>query len=87
MKYGLISHALRNWKIYSEQGRYAISNYASEASPTLGCSIEISWDIVCVYVGLSMFVWETHTKLCMPKCVGGITWSKHMHAQSQFWEI
>ena len=39
---------MRNWKIYSEQGRYAISNYASEASPTLGCSIEISWDIVCV---------------------------------------
>ena len=23
----------------------------------------------------------------MPKCVGGITWPKHAHAQSQFWAI
>ena len=48
------------------------SNWPSEASPTLRCSIEISRDIypfVC---------------LRMPKCVGGITWPKHAHAQSQF---
>ena len=44
----------------------------SKASPTLGCLIEISRDIypfVC---------------LRKPKCVGGITWPKHAHAQSQF---
>ena len=46
--------------------------WASEASPTLGCSIEISCDIyiyVCVCHG--------------PKSVGGITWAKRVHAQSQ----
>ena len=43
-------------------------NWASEASPTLGCSIEISRDIymyvcmyVCIYVGRYVFdcLWET----------------------------
>ena len=29
-----------------------MANWASEASPTLGCSIEISRDI-CIYVGMS----------------------------------
>ena len=38
------------------------SNWASEASPTLGCSIEISRDIyicmyVCMYVGMSSIVY------------------------------
>ena len=23
----------------------------------------------------------------MPKCMGGITWPKHAHAQSQFWAV
>ena len=54
----------------------------AKLAPTLGCSIEILRDI-CQYVCL----WETHTKICMPKCVGRITWSKHEHAQSQFWEF
>ena len=50
------------------------SYWASEASPTLGCSIEISRDIyMCV--------------CCGPKSVGGITWAKHAHAQSQYWAI
>ena len=32
-------------------------HWASEASPTLGCSIEISRDIyVCLYVGMSVVV-------------------------------
>ena len=31
---------------------YMRANWASEASPTLGCSIEISRDI-CIYVGMS----------------------------------
>ena len=46
-------------------------NWASEASPTLGCSIEISRDIyicACVCRG--------------PKSAGGITWAKRAHAQS-----
>ena len=30
------------------------NNWASEASPTLGCSIEISRDI-CIYVGVCMY--------------------------------
>ena len=38
--------------------------WASEASPTLGCSIEISRDIyICVHVSV----------LCQINCVGGIT--------------
>ena len=44
--------------------------WASEASTTLGCSIEISRDIMCRFVCLGM-----------PKCVGGITWTKNAHAQ------
>ena len=55
-------------------------NWVSKASLTLGCSIKILRDIylyVAMYVGLS-------TKIRMPKCVGGITWPKHAHAQSQF---
>ena len=43
-------------------------NWASEASPTLGCSIEISRDIyVGMYVGMCMSV------VCQINCVGGIT--------------
>ena len=30
------------------------ANWASEASPTLGCSIEISRDIICRYVGVCL---------------------------------
>ena len=50
-----------------------IGNWASEASPTLGCSIEISRDIymsVCWYVGMSV--------VCQINCVGGITWPTRM---------
>ena len=53
--------------------------WASEASPTLGCSIEISRDIyiyICIYV------------VGQINCVGGITWTKHVHAQSLFfWQL
>ena len=52
----------------------ASHNWASEASPTLGCSIEISGDIY-MYVGMSV--------VSQINCVGGITWTKHAHAQSQ----
>ena len=51
-------------------------NWASEASPTLGCSIEISGDIY-MSVGMSVIV------ICQINCVGGITWTIHEHAQSQ----
>ena len=40
-------------------------NWASEASPTLGCSIEISRDIYIYVVGMSV--------VCQIDCVGGIT--------------
>ena len=52
---------------------YFYPSWESEASPTLGCSIEISRDM-CQFVCLRM-----------PKCVGGITWSKNAHAQ--FWAV
>ena len=39
-------------------------SWASEASPTLGCSIEISRDIY-IYVHVSV--------VCQINCVGGIT--------------
>ena len=53
-------------------------NWASEASPTLGCSIEISRDIY-IYVG--MYVCRG------PKSVGGNTWAKRAHAQGQYWAV
>ena len=43
------------------------SNWASKASPTLGCSIEISRDIYMLSVCRSMSV------VCQINCVGGIT--------------
>ena len=47
--------------------------WASEASPTLGCSIEISRDIyMYIYVGMSV--------VCQINCVSGITWML-----SHFW--
>ena len=53
--------------------------WASEASPTLGCSIEISRDIyMYVYIYMSVCL------VCQINCVGGITWTKHAHAQSLF---
>ena len=57
-------------------GSRKLHYWASEASPTLGCSIEISRDIyvyMCVCRG--------------PKSVGGITWAKHAHAQSHYWAV
>ena len=51
----------------------AFGNWASEASPTLGCSIEISHDIymsVCMSVCMSV--------VCQINCVGGITYATRM---------
>ena len=53
-------------------------NWASEANPTLGCSIEILRDIgmyICMCVCRS------------PKSVGGFTWAKRAHAQSKYWAV
>ena len=56
-------------------------NWASGASPTLGCSIEISRDI-CIYICMSVCL------VCQINCVGRITWTKHAHAQSLFfWQL
>ena len=48
-------------------------NWASEASPTLVCSIEISCDIY-IYMSVCRFVsdclWETHTKKLFAKIRG-----------------
>ena len=53
--------------------------WASEASPTLGCSSVIY--IYNVYM-LSVCL------VCQINCVGGITWTKHVHAQSLFlWRL
>ena len=45
------------------------SNWASEASPTLGCSIEISRDI-CIYIYI--YVYMSVCLVCQINCVGGI---------------
>ena len=57
-------------------------NWASEASPTLGCSIEILRDI---YVSVSRSVGQYVCRV--QKCVGRIMWPKHAHAQSQIWAV
>ena len=54
------------------------TNWASEAKTTLGCSIEISRDI---YMSVGRYVCRVQI------CVGGITWSKRAHAQSQIWTV
>ena len=50
-------------------------NWASEASPTLGCSIEISRDIY-IYVHVSV--------VCQINCVGGITYGPRACSKSFF---
>ena len=62
-----------------------INNWASTASPTLGCSIEISRDI-CMSVG-GFSKRNPYKKYVCQKCVGGITWPKNAHAQSQLGAI
>ena len=54
-----------------------INDWASEASPTLGCSIEISRDIM-----LSVFVCRMSYVCRMSKLR-----EAHAHAQSLFWAV
>ena len=60
----------------------ADSNWMSEASPTLGVQSRFCMIYICQFV-----YGKPIQKNCMPKCLGGITWSKHAHAQSQFCEF
>ena len=48
---------------------FLVHNWASEASPTLGCSIEISRDIYMYIICICMSV----CLVCQINCVGGIT--------------
>ena len=68
----------RNELAHLVMGTMYLSSWVSEASPTLGCSIEI-----LRYIYVCRFVYKT---IHMSECVGGITRPKHTHAQSQFWE-
>ena len=69
---------------FSKSCRIFLLYWASEASHTLGCSIEISRDIyiyVCLsYVKSREITWN-HVKS------REITWIKHAHAQSQYWAV
>ena len=51
-----------------EQGLCDLYNWASEASPTLGCSIEISRDIY-IYM---LSVCRSMSVVCQINCVSGI---------------
>ena len=53
-----------------------MSNWASEASPTLGCSIEISGDMYCRYVGvcLSYVKLTAYAELCGPRACSKSFW-------------
>ena len=53
-------------------------DWASEASPTLGCSIEISRDIYMLLVCQSM------SFVCQINCVGGITCGPRACSKSFF---
>ena len=55
-------------------------NWASEVSPTLGCSIEISRDIA-LYMYVYDCLWEKHTKMFMLMC------GQYYIVQTQFWEF
>ena len=57
-------------------------NWASEASPTLGCSIEISRDIYIYIYMLS--VCRSMSVVCQINCVGGITCGPRACSKSFF---
>ena len=52
------------------------SDWASEASPTLVCSIEISCEIY-IYVYMLSVCWSMSV-ICQINCIGGITWPTRM---------
>ena len=54
----------------------------NEASHTTGLFNRVFDNYMCMSV--CRFVYgKPIQNICMPKCVGGITWPKHAHAQSQ----
>ena len=50
-------------------------------------AVQLRFHVIYIYTCISGCLQETHTKIRMPKCMGGITWPKHAHAQSQFWAV
>ena len=60
------------------------NDWASEASPTLGCSIEISRDIYVV--GMSYVVCHMSV-VCQINCIGGITYGPRACSKSFFWRL
>ena len=57
--------------------------WASEASPTLGCSIEISCDIY-IYIVYMLSVSRSMSVVCQINCVGGITCGPRACSKSFF---
>ena len=58
-----------------------IDDWASEASPTLGCSIEISRDIYTYNIYMSVCRMSV---VCQINCVGGITYGPRACSKSFF---
>ena len=40
-----------------------------------------------VQTGCTVYVGRCMSVVCQINCVGGITWTKHAHAQSQVWAV
>ena len=62
--------------LYRRYQSSRLCNWVSEASPTLGCSIEISRDIY-IYVYM-LSVCRSMSVVCQINCVGGIMWPTRM---------
>ena len=70
------SHVAFASVILRENPSEEVDNWASEASPTLGCSIEISRDIY-IYVYM-LSVCRSMSVVCQINCVGEIMWPTRM---------
>ena len=73
------------------------NNWASEASPTLGCSIEISRDnwaseasptLGCsIEISRDIIIMLSVCLVCQINCVGGITYGPRACSKSFFWRL
>ena len=75
-----IFYKLQKLSQSKEEDIHTSLHWASEVSPTLGCSIEIS-RVIYIYIYVGLYVYS------MPKCVGGITrpkqaWTKNNNKRS-----
>ena len=77
----LLSYIHNNFKLWARSPHNGnhFSSWASEASPTLGCLIETSRDILYIYIYIYVCLSYVKSR--------GITWIKHAHAQSQYWAV